>query len=391
LLTPGPHFAEHITLSADRRYVLYSGNTGDTPGDIDRRHVVRAAVDRQQLDVLTPGSGLEWTPVSLASGKIAAIGATAQRPPVPFVLDVAGDARPRADAPRRWMGADRVPADFPTARLVTPKQVIYTSSDGLRVHAQLFEPPALAAGTRAPTKRPAVVYIHGGPPRQMLLGWHYGDYYWNAYAMNQYLASRGFLVLSINYRLGIGYGHDFQRPPRAGIAGASEYLDVKAAGEWLRAQPNVDAARIGVYGGSYGGYLTALALGRDSHLFATGVDIHGVHDFTSDGGGRIGAGTWRYERSMRDMELLARIAWESSPVSAVDSWRSPVLFIHADDDRNVRFSQTVDLVQRLRAKGVELEEITIVDDTHHFMRHANQRRVNAAIAEYLERKLRPGQ
>ena len=65
----------------------------------------------------------------------------------------------------------------------------------------------------------------------LLLGWHYGDYYWNAYAMNQYLANRGFVVLSINYRLGIGYVHDFQRPPRAGIAGASEYLDVKAAGE----------------------------------------------------------------------------------------------------------------------------------------------------------------
>ncbi|HRN51926.1 MAG TPA: prolyl oligopeptidase family serine peptidase, partial [Gemmatimonadaceae bacterium] len=306
------------------------------------------------------------------------------------VLDAAGDARPRADTPRKWIGADLVPADFPTSRLVTPKQVIYTASDGQRVHAQLFEPPTPSGGARATAKRPAIVYVHGGPPRQMLLGWHYGDYYWNAYAMNQYLANRGFIVLSINYRLGIGYGHDFQRPPRAGIAGASEYLDVKAAGEWLRAQPSVDGARIGIYGGSYGGYLTALALGRDSELFATGVDIHGVHDFTSDGGGRLGANAWRYERSARELEALARIAWESSPVSAVESWRSPVLFIHADDDRNVRFSQTVDLVQRLRAKGVELEEVTIVDDTHHFMRHGNQRRVNALIAEYLERRLQGG-
>jgi len=394
LLTPGEHMAEHVTMSADGRYVLYSGNTGNTPGDLDRRHVVRAAVDRQQLDVLTPGTGLEWTPVSMANGRIAAIGATAQRPPVPFVLELASGGPARADAPRRWLGADRVPAEFPVARLVTPRQVVYTSSDGVRVHAQIFEPAASAggsAGGRTAAKRPAVVYVHGGPPRQMLLGWHYGDYYWNAYAMNQYLASRGFIVLSINYRLGIGYGHDFQRPPKAGIAGASEYLDVKAAGEWLRAQPNVDGTRIGIYGGSYGGYLTALALGRDSDLFAAGVDIHGVHDFTSDGGGRIGANTWRYERPAGEVERLARLAWESSPVSAIDRWESPALFIHADDDRNVRFSQTVDLLQRLRAKGVELEEITIVDDTHHFMLHANQRRVNAAIAEYLERKLRPGQ
>jgi dipeptidyl aminopeptidase/acylaminoacyl peptidase len=76
-------------------------------------------------------------------------------------------------------------------------------------------------------------------------------------------------------------------------------------------------------------------------------------------------------------------------VSSVSTWRSPVLFIHADDDRNVRFAQTVDLVQRLRARNVEMEEITIVDDTHHFMQHDNQRRVNAAIAAYLEKKLRP--
>ena len=376
LLTPGDHMAEHVTLSHDGRSVLYSGNTGRLPDDIDRRHVVRASVERTQLEIVSSGTGLEWMPVSLPSGAIAAIGATAQQPPVPFVL--------KADGSRIAMGADQVPADFPTDRLVTPKQVIITAADGMRFHAQLFEPAGMGSG-----KRPAVVYVHGGPPRQMLLGWHYGDYYWNAYAQNQYLASRGFVVLSVNYRLGIGYGHDFQRPPRAGIAGASEYLDVKAAGEWLRAQPFVDGARIGIYGGSYGGYLTALALGRDSDLFAAGVDIHGVHDMTSDGGNRFGANTWRFERPVSEVESMARIAWESSPVSSVLTWRSPVLMIHADDDRNVRFSQTVDLVQRLRARGVELEEVTIVDDTHHFMRHENQKRVNALIAEYLERKLRP--
>lgn len=376
LLTPGDHMAEYITLSRDGRHLLYAGNLGATAGDIDRRHIVRAPVDRAAPEVLTPGTGLEWTPVSMGSGRIAAIGATAQRAPVPMVLD---------GATPRWIGADRVPEEFPAARLVTPKQVTYRASDSVLVHAQLFEPPA-----GGPARKPAVVYVHGGPPRQMLLGWHYSDYYWNAYAMNQYLASRGFVVLSINYRLGIGYGHDFHRPRRAGVAGASEYLDVKAAGEYLRTLANVDPARIGIYGGSYGGYLTALALGRNSDIFAAGVDIHGVHDFTSDGGSRFGGSTWRYERPAAELQWLADLAWQSSPVSAVKTWRSPVLLIHGDDDRNVRFSQTVDLIQRLKAQGVEYEEITIVDDTHHFMRHENQKRVNAAIAEYLERKLRPG-
>jgi dipeptidyl aminopeptidase/acylaminoacyl peptidase len=382
LLTPGDHMAEHITLSGDGRWLYYAGNLGTTAGDLDRRHVVRAAVDRAAPVVLTPGSGIEYAPVVLSDGRLVAMGGDAQQPPVPFLLDLPAGAAPRADTRRVRFGASQLPADFPLAQLVVPRQVVYTSSDGMRVHAQLFEPPA-----GGPARRPAVVYVHGGPPRQMLLGWHYGDYYWNAYAMNQYLASRGFVVLAINYRLGIGYGHDVHRPPRAGIAGASEYLDVKAAGEWLRTQPMVDPSRIGIYGGSYGGYLTALALGRDSDLFAAGVDVHGVHDFTSDGASRLGGAAPRFERPPSAFEAMLRTAWESSPVSAVGGWRSPVLFIHADDDRNVRFSQTVDLVQRLRARGVPFEEITIVDDTHHFMRHANQSLVNAAIAEFLERKL----
>jgi dipeptidyl aminopeptidase/acylaminoacyl peptidase len=384
LITPGAGMVEHVALSSDGTHVLYSANIGAAPRDIDRRHVYRAPVDRNAIAPLTMGDGLEWTPVSMGSGRIAAIGATAQKPPVPFVLDLPRNGFAGASTRRVWLGESQVPADFPTSKLVTPKQVILTASDGMRVHAQLFEP----AGGPGP-KRPAIVYVHGGPPRQMLLGWHYGDYYWNAYAMNQYLASRGFVVLSVNYRLGIGYGHDFQRAPRSGAAGASEYLDVKAAGEWLRAAPGVDASRIGVYGGSYGGYLTALALGRDSDLFAAGVDIHGVHDMTSEGGSRFGASTWRFERSPAELDAMARTVWQSSPVSAVSTWRSPVLMIHADDDRNVRFSQTVDLVQRLRAQKVEVEEVTIVDDTHHFMRFANQRRVNALIAEYMERKLKP--
>jgi len=312
--------------------------------------------------------------VMLSGGRIAGIGATAQRPPLPMVLE---------GATPQWIAADRVPADFPAAQLVTPTPVTYTASDGVTVHAQLFLPPGGGAAAK-----PAIVYVHGGPPRQMLLGWHYGDYYANAYAMNQYLANRGFVVLSINYRLGIGYGYEFHRPPNAGAQGASEYLDVKAAGEWLRARPDVDASRIGIYGGSYGGYLTALALARDSELFAAGVDIHGVHDFTADGGSRFGAGTWRYERSAAEVQQLADLAWQSSPVSSVATWRSPVLLIHADDDRNVRFAQTVDLVQRLRAQRVPFEEITIPDDTHHWMRFANQLRVNRETAAFFERVLR---
>ena len=153
------------------------------------------------------------------------------------------------------------------------------------------------------------------------------------------------------------------------------------------AGPGIDPARIGIYGGSYGGYLTALALGRDSRLFATGVDIHGVHDRTIDRMQNI-LYPDAYERAP-DAAQAAEVAWQSSPVSAVDSWTSPVMIIHGDDDRNVRFSQSTDLVQRLRNKGVSIETLVIVDDTHHFMMHANALKVNRATAEYLAKQLKP--
>ena len=144
-------------------------------------------------------------------------------------------------------------------------------------------------------KHPALVFMHGGSRRQMLLGWHYMDYYNNAYAMNQYLASQGYVVLSINYRSGIGYGLNFREAINYGASGASEFNDVEGAGLYLRTRADVDPARIGLWGGSYGGYLTALGLARASNLFAAGVDFHGVHDWSvrGDGGrdpGRSGRG-----------------------------------------------------------------------------------------------------
>lgn len=373
LLTPGKFMAEHIVLSPDRKFLVFAGNAGTTANDLERRHVVRVPVDKAVVELMTAGVGLEWTPVVTGDLKsIVYIGAGATSPPLPVAMSIAGGVGKR-------IAEERIPADFPASQMVVPKAVVYKAEDGVEVHASLFD----AGGTG---KRPAIVYVHGGPPRQMLLGWNYSDYYANSYAMNQYLASRGFVVISINYRLGIGYGYDFHKPANGGAQGASEYLDVKAAGLYLRTLPQVDAKKIGIYGGSYGGFLTALALGRNSDIFAAGVDIHGVHDFTADGGARLGGAAWRYEQNDRDK--AAEVAWKSSPVSALVHWRSPVLLIHADDDRNVRFSQTVDLVRRLAQTEVQYEVIVIPDDTHHWMRFANMMKVNEATAEFLERKLR---
>jgi dipeptidyl aminopeptidase/acylaminoacyl peptidase len=370
LLTPGNYMAEYISISNDRRYMLFAGNAGTDADDIDRRHIVKVAVDRADPVVLTPGKGLEWTPFVTGDGKyIAYISATAQRPPLPTVMPASGGKS-------TTLAEDRVPRDFPTAQLVVPTKVVFKAPDGVEIHGQLFEAPSGAA------KKPAIVYVHGGPPRQMLLGWHYSDYYTNAYALNQYLASRGYVVLSVNFRLGIGYGHDFHRPPNAGAQGAAEYQDVKAGGEYLQRLAQVDAKRIGIYGGSYGGFLTALALARDSQLFAAGVDIHGVHNWTAERAAPLLEN--RYEKPP-DVQRALDVAWQSSPVSSIETWKSPVLLIHGDDDRNVRFSQTTDLVRRLEKAGVAYEELVIPDDTHHFMRHTNLVKVNAAVVAFFDR------
>jgi dipeptidyl aminopeptidase/acylaminoacyl peptidase len=376
LLTPGRYMAEYISLSPDGRWLVFAGNTGGDPLDIDRRHVVRVPVDRAAPEVMTPGAGLEWTPVVTGDGRtLAFIGATAQRPPLVSVMPFGGGAG-------RPLTADRIPTDFPTAQLVTPRQVVFDAPDGVTVHAQLFERAGGAA------KKPAVIFVHGGPPRQMLLGWHYSDYYSNAYALNQYLASRGFVVLSVNYRLGIGYGYEFHQPADAGARGASEYRDVRAGAEYLRSLPQVDGSRIGIYGGSYGGFLTAMALARDSDLFAAGVDIHGVHDWTAERA--RGMLTREQYEEAPDVSLALAVAWQSSPVSSMGTWRSPVLVIHGDDDRNVRFNQSTDLVRRLEDQGVPFETLVIPGDTHHFLRYANVVAVDRAAADFLERMLMAG-
>ena len=380
LLTPGAFMVEHVALSPDRKNLVYSANTGADRLDIDRRHLFKAPVDGSSAPVpLTRGEGLEWAPVITGDGRsIVFLGSEARKPPLPAVISIAG-GKPKP------LAEGRIPAAFPApAQLVTPEQVIFKASDGMEVHGQLFR-----SASADNSKKPALVYVHGGPPRQMLLGWHYMDYYANDYAANQYLASRGFIVLSVNYRLGIGYGHAFQFPEKGGARGAAEYLDVLAGAKYLQSRADVDAKRLGIWGGSYGGFLTALALGRNSDIFAAGVDIHGVHNWERQG--RQGpdtkaalAGDGITEADIRE---TARVTFESSPVSSVKTWRSPVLLIHADDDRNVEFHQTVDLKQRLIEKGVDVEELVIPDDIHDFLLFRSWKAVTTAAGQYFERRL----
>jgi dipeptidyl aminopeptidase/acylaminoacyl peptidase len=369
LLTPGPFEVEDVTLTADRSTVVYSSNQAAADAaDLDRRHVWSVAASGGTPVAQTKGDGIEWSPEPLGDGKaIAFLASTAVRPAHPGIRVAGGEIRELAPG--------TMPSAYPSSQLVTPQPVVFGAADGMQIRGQLFLPRG-AAG-----KRPAVIFFHGGSRRQMLLGWHYLDYYHKAYALNQYLASRGFVVLSVNYRSGTGYGLDFREALNYGATGASEFNDVLGAGLYLRGRTDVDPARIGVWGGSYGGYLTALALSRASDLFAAGVDIHGVHDWN------VVVRNFVETYDPRSREDTARLAFQSSPMAHLDGWRSPVLVIHGDDDRNVPFSETVTLVEELRKRNVELEQLIFPDEIHGFLLHRRWIQAFEASADFLERKL----
>jgi dipeptidyl aminopeptidase/acylaminoacyl peptidase len=370
LLTPGAFEIEYAAGAADGGSIVYAANAGD----IDRRHLWRLSLPGGELAALTPGEGIETMPVVGADGvTVAYLAATAHIPMQAAVLEPGGHGT--------GLRTGSLPVSFPADALVVPQAVALTARDGVLAHGDLFLPPPGAAGTR----HPAVVFMHGGPIRQMLLGWHYMDYYSNAYGMNQYLASRGYVVLSLNYRAGIGYGLDFREAEHYGATGASEYNDVLAAADYLRGRADVDPARLGLWGGSYGGYLTALGLARNSELFAAGVDLHGVHDWYHYDLTLTRNNVPYYDRDVTAAAL--ETAWRASPMSAVPTWRSPALFVHGDDDRNVSFSETTRLVTALHARGVECEELVLPDEIHDFLRHASWLRVYGATSEFLDRRL----
>jgi dipeptidyl aminopeptidase/acylaminoacyl peptidase len=374
LLTPGEFEVEHVSASADRREVIYSSNQAD----IDHRYIWRvpAAGGKQPTAVtaeLINGDSIEWAPVATSDGKGIALFHSDARRPERAAIQIGAE-------PLRDLAPESIPAEFPQSSLVEPQQIILDSADGMKIHAQLFLPANLDK-----TKRhPAILFFHGGSRRQMLLGWHYNYYYRNAYAMNQYLANHGYIVLSVNYRSGIGYGMEFREALNYGATGGSEFNDVMGAGVYMRNRPDVDPQRIGLWGGSYGGYLTAMGLARASDLFAAGVDMHGVHDWNIVVRNFVPA----YDPLAKPD--AARLAFESSPLSSIKTWRSPVLLIHGDDDRNVPFSETVHLVEALRIQGVEFEQLIFPDEIHDFLRHEDWLRAYHASADFFERKLKTG-
>jgi dipeptidyl aminopeptidase/acylaminoacyl peptidase len=339
-----------VALAKDGRTLFYSTNAND----IEHRDVWAVPMAGGTPRQVTKGSGIETYPAPLASGsRIAVMYADVRTPQsVALVPAAGGDARIITPVPR----------NYPTELHVTPEVVWLTAADGVKFSNQLFVPRDMRPGER----RPALIFVHGGPRRQMLPGYHYMHVYHMFYAYNQWLANQGYVVLSVNYRSGVGYGRSFQQADSTGRRGNAEYRDVLAAGKYLQSRPDVDPARVGIWGLSYGGILTAQALARNSDIFIAGADWAGVHLWGA-------------------AEDANSVAFRSSSISEIGRWKSPVFLVHGDDDRNVAFSQTVGLVQLLRAHGVYHELIVLPDDPHETLLHSRFMAIFDRQDEFLKR------
>jgi dipeptidyl-peptidase-4 len=327
--------ASSINLSPDGKTLFYTTNHGD----IDRRDIFAVATAGGTPRQVTETPAIETQPVPLPSGKVAVLYADHRVPQSVGIVPSTGG--------RAAVVYPTLAARYPLARHVEPTNVTLEASDGVKFNNQLFLPKDIKPGER----RPAMVFVHGGPQRQMLLGYHYRHVYHMFYGINQWLTDKGYIVLSVNFRRGVGYGRSFRQAPNSGGQGNAEYLDVLAAGQYLHSRPDVDPTRVGIWGLSYGGVLTAQALARNSDLFAAGIDLAGVH-------------LWG---SSLDPESTS---FKSSPIGAIDGWKSPILLQHGDDDRNVDFTQTTGLVQMLRARNIEYELIVFPDDVHDSLVHS---------------------
>ena len=363
LLTAGEGEVENVELSRDKQILYYTTNIGD----INRRHLWQVNVSNGKTDQLTKGDGIEWSPVATENG-LAFFHSSATKPAWPGIL---------RNGSIEEIAPGLFPKDYPST-LVQPQAVSITAKDGMKVTGDLFLPP----NYKTNEKHPALIFLHGGSRRQVLLGFHYSNYYSNAYALNQYFASRGYIVLALNYRSGIGYGLNFREAINYGAAGASEVNDLVGAGLYLQKRPDVDKNKIALWGGSYGGYLTAHGLAQAPEIFAAGVDIHGVHNWNDE------IPTFAAWYDYAKFPQMAKIALQSSPVSYVKKWKAPVLLIHGDDDRNVPFSESVNIAETLRKQGVHVEQLIFPDEVHSFLLYTNWVKAYNATFDFIDRQLK---
>ncbi|WP_260432078.1 S9 family peptidase [Zymomonas mobilis] len=339
-LMKGNFEVEQFIFDQSQNRLIYTTNYNN----LDHYTLSLRYLSSEKTEQLGDQSLLAFQP-AIANGQLAALVSDSRRPPYPALVQ---------GKQFQTLISQKSTKDF-SKSLAPVQSVQFSASDGKNSFGQFF-----SARDNNQRLHPTVIFLHGGPRRQMLDGFPSQNYYQNAYIFNQFLANNGYNVLSVNYRGGSGYGHDYREASETGRQGASEYRDILGAIHYLNTRKDVDSSHIAIWGGSWGGYLTALALARNSDIFKVGVDFHGVHNMLRPATPSL---------SPDDQREAQNEMWLSSPLASLEKWHSPVLLIHGDDDHNVPFSQSEELTRLLKNRGIPHEDLAFPNERHGFLLH----------------------
>jgi dipeptidyl aminopeptidase/acylaminoacyl peptidase len=251
--------------------------------------------------------------------------------------------------------------------------------DGKSVSARLLLPPGYNPDDPNAKPRPAVVYIHGaGYATSVLRQW--GSYQELRFVFNNYLASQGFVVLEMDYRGSTNYGRDW----RSGVylnMGGPDLEDVLGGVEYLRSLKNIDMSRVGIWGWSYGGFMTAMAMFKSPETFKAGAAFSGVYDWAN------------YNAAYTDERLTApaenpEAYQRSSPIHFSSRLQNHLLILHGLADDNVLFQEAVQLSEKLIHEGKPFEEAFYPEENHAYVRDETLRDAFGRTAQFFARYLK---
>lgn len=362
LLTPGEGEIAHPVLSPDGRGLVFDTNVGDLP----RRHIWRYDLISGKVKIITHGEGVERSPWFTAGGylfyrmsyRVDGIPQLTVRSPQGDLRSVTllseQDERRRQDLFEKFQ----------------PEEVVsIRTEDGLEGWHVVIKP-----GTKPPVGGyPVIVNAHGGPTAQNLPG------FGGPGRFGQYLASRGYLFIDMNYRGSTGLGLNYRLPDGQGAAGGSEIKDLVALAKYLEKRGDVNPKRVGIMGNSYGGHLVSLAMSRLPQYFSAGVHISGVADWIVERR-KDGSAPPAYI-PLSERLRIDDLAYASSPAAHISNWRGPTLFTAGELDGLGHIESVIDLGYRLMERGVPVEFIFDLSGGHNS--YSPQK-----VYEFFERNLK---
>jgi dipeptidyl aminopeptidase/acylaminoacyl peptidase len=313
------------------------------PGE---RHVYAVPVDGGARTRLTTRAGSNEPTLSPDESTMALIHSYSNTPPEVYLMP----NRPGAEARQ----VTTTPTDeWRSFNWIDPKVMTFPARDGVDVHARLFTPEMI--GARRDPSHPGVVFVHGAGYLQN--AHRYWSTYFREYMFHNLLASRGYVVLDIDYRASAGYGRDWRTAIYRHMGG-KDLEDIVDGARYLSAKEQVNPRRIGVYGGSYGGFITLMAMFTTPDVFAAGAALRPVTDWARYNHGYTSN---ILNVPQRDAEAYRK----SSPIYFAEGLKGALLICHGMVDTNVHFQDSVRLSQRLIELRKEKWELAIYPVENH--------------------------